>query len=81
LADLGDQPLGARMCQNGNVTRSEYQFRRLTASDRIYQRAVVHADLDSDVCLPLWGRRYCLSLGSCDVQVTEVFLPAVSCLQ
>ena len=77
LLDLGDQPLGARMCEYGKVTRSEYQYSCLAASDRIYQRAVVYAHPDADNCMDLWARRYRLSLGCCDVQITEVFLPAV----
>ena len=80
LVDLGDQPLGAAMGQHGHVTRGEYQYRCLAAPDRIYQRAVAHADLDADICVDLWARRYRLFLGSSDVQITEVFLPAVLCL-
>ena len=80
LIDLGDKPLGAAMRECGSVSRSEYQYNLLATSDRIYQRAIAHADLDSDVCMDLWARRYSLSLGSCDVQITEVFLPAVFCL-
>jgi chorismate-pyruvate lyase len=81
LLDLGDQPLGARMCEYGKVIRSEYQYCCLAASDRIYERAVVHAHPDADNCMDLWARRYRLSLGSSHVQITEVFLPAVVYLE
>jgi chorismate-pyruvate lyase len=77
LLDLGDQPLGARMCEYGKVTRSEYEYSCLATSDLVFERAVVHAHLDIDSFVDMWARRYRLSLGSCDLQITEVFLPAV----
>jgi len=80
LIDLGDKPLGAAMGKYGSMSRGEYQYSCLARSDGIYERAVAHADPESGDCTDLWARRYSLSLGSCDVQITEVFLPAVFCL-
>ena len=81
LIDLGDRPLGAAMGEWGSLSRGEYQYCRLAGSDHLYQRAIACSGLNSHVNVDLWARRYSLSLDSCDVQITEVFLPAVSCLQ
>lgn len=80
LLDLGDQPLGARMCEHGKVSRSDYRFRHLAPGDPVHRRAVQHAALVPESCQRLWARRYLLWLGSCGVRITEVFLPATESL-
>lgn len=77
LTKLGDRSLGASLAEHGMVTRGDYEYRPLTASDHIYQRAVQSAGVDDQEGADLWARRFTLSLDSCDIQVTEVFLPMI----
>lgn len=76
LARLGSRSLGSMLFADPGFRRGVIEFRRLSVSDALYQRALLAAGLPANT--PLWARRSRHQLGQQSVVVTEVFLPAIT---
>lgn len=77
LARLGSRSLGSLLFAHPGFVRGPIEFCRLDARHPLYRRAAALA-----VVPPLlWARRSSHRLGGQAVVVTEVFLPAIVCLQ
>jgi len=82
LAGLGSRPLGEALFGDPRVRRGPLAFRRLRAPDRRYLRAASQlAARGQPVPSALWARRSKFSVCGHLLLVTEVFLPAVACLE
>ena len=81
LAGLGARPLGEALFSDPRVRRGPLAFRRLRAPDPRYLRAAsALAARGLPVPSGLWARRSVFIAGHWQLLVTEVFLPAVACL-
>jgi chorismate--pyruvate lyase len=81
LAGLGARPLGEALFSDPRVRRGPLAFRWLRAPDPRYLRAAsALAARGLPVPSGLWARRSVFSAGHWQLLVTEVFLPAVACL-
>ncbi|HEU4709172.1 MAG TPA: chorismate lyase [Methylophilaceae bacterium] len=74
LPRLGNKPLGAALFSDPLVRRTPLQFRKLSASNPLYQQARPYLQFGAE---ELWARRSLFFLGSSTILVTEVFLPQV----
>ena len=81
LAGLGTRPLGEALFNDPQVRRGPVRFRQLRAPERRYLRAAAELSTRGlPVPRSLWARRSVFSAGGRQLLVTEVFLPAVACL-
>ncbi len=77
LARLGNRSLGSLLFSYPGFTRGAIEYRRLDARDQLYRRAATLGA--AGPCL--WARRSRHRLGTQQVLVTEVFLPAIATLE
>ena len=74
LGRLGNQPLGAALFKNMQVTRTPLSYKKLSNNHVLYQKAV------KEIAHPpayLWARRSVFHLNCANILVTEVFLPGL----
>jgi chorismate--pyruvate lyase len=72
LGRLGNQPLGAALFKNMQVTRTPLSYKKLSNNHVLYRKAV------REIAHPppyLWARRSVFRLKCANIMVTEVFLP------
>ena len=72
LGRLGNQPLGAALFKNMQVTRTPLSYKKLSNNHVLYRKAV------REIAHPpayLWARRSVFRLKCANILVTEVFLP------
>jgi chorismate lyase len=75
LSRLGSNSLGSLLFRHPGFRRGDIEFRRLDKRHPLYQRAAALGASET-----LWARRSLHRLGTQQVLVTEVFLPAVTSL-
>lgn len=74
LQGLGSKPLGALLFSDPTTKRSRIEYARLTAGDRLYQRAICSMN---EPVRRLWGRRTLFCYAGKPLLVNEIFLPAI----
>lgn len=72
LSNLGRAALGERLAALPQLARGPLEFARLSASDRLYHRALRHRD---NAPAELWARRSWFAIDGDRLLVQEVFLP------
>jgi len=74
LASLGNRPLGAMLFADRSVRRGRMQVARLSAGDRVFDRAVAGLAVIPE---HIWGRRSLFHYAGRPLLVNEIFLPGV----
>lgn len=74
LAHLGENPLGAMLFADPNMTRTPMQVARINRGQSLYASAVSCLDEQPE---SVWGRRSVFFLGHKPLLVSEIFLPAI----
>jgi len=74
LAHLGENPLGAMLFADPNMSRTPMQVARISQGQSLYASAVTCLD-EQPECV--WGRRSVFFLGNKPLLVSEIFLPAI----
>jgi chorismate-pyruvate lyase len=74
LAQIGDTALGEALAAHGRVSRTDFEYGRLTPDDPLVALALARRELAPQ---PLWIRRSTFAVDDAPLVVQEVFFPDV----